>query len=195
LSYHVIYVTGPPATGKSTLVRLLEQSIKPVKLFAYSQVLAESLTLKLAATISQDKLREESAKIITQQDVQAADRDLLALVNGCRGCCNIIVDSHAVTKETYGFRITAFSMEMLLAIRPTLLVSLYSAPAVVIDRIASSPQGRPVVSEFEAEFHNFLQASVAVNYGMQLGLPVYFLDAERSPDALCAEIVKRVSDS
>lgn len=110
---------------------------------------------------------------------------------GCnRASCHIVIDSHAVTKERYGFRVTPFSIELLQEVRPTLICMLYTEPSVVMDRIRSNNQGRPTVTAFEAAFHCELQASVALIYGINLGLPVYLLDSSKSADSLTAEVLR-----
>ncbi len=59
-----------------------------------------------------------------------------------------------------------------------------------MDRIRSNNQGRPTVTAFEAAFHCELQASVALIYGINLGLPVYLLDSSKSADSLTAEVLR-----
>ncbi len=39
--FHVVYLTGAPATSKSTLVSLLMQSVRPLHAFSFSKVLAD----------------------------------------------------------------------------------------------------------------------------------------------------------
>jgi hypothetical protein len=50
---------------------------------------------------------------------------------------------------------------------------LFTNSKSVIQRIKQDPKGRPVVTPFEADFHCFTQMSVAISYGIQLGLPIY----------------------
>jgi adenylate kinase len=69
---------------------------------------------------------------------------------------------------------------------------LYTEPHVVINRIAANNQGRPQISQFEANFHTELQASVATTYGILLGVPVYLLDSNRPVGELANEIIKRL---
>lgn len=190
--YEVVYLTGPPATGKSTLVSTLVQSVKPIIAFTYSKMLAEYIERRQDTTLEENQLRKESAGIITPADVTAVDLQLIDLVNEKRQQSHIIIDSHPVTKERYGFRVTAFSGEMLKAVRPTMVCMLYTEPHVVIDRIAANDQGRAQISSFEANFHTELQAGVATTYGILLGVPVYLLDSNRPIIELADEIIKRL---
>ncbi|MEQ1921604.1 MAG: ATP-binding protein [Pyrinomonadaceae bacterium] len=190
--YEVIYLTGPPASGKSTLVASLEKVFQPLKTFVYSKVLAEYLGEKSLKQYSQDQMREMSARVITPEDIESVDLRLLEFVRDNTAETHIIIDSHAVTKEEYGFRVTPFSLEQLQQLRPTMIVALYTAPSVVVNRISSNSQGRPQVSEFEAGFHCELQATVALTYGINLGIPVYLLDSDKSPNELAKEMVNRI---
>ena len=193
--YEVIYLTGPPASGKSTLVAVLEERLQPMKAFVYSKVLAEYLSQKSLDQFSQDHMREMSARLITPEDIEILDTQLLDFVADNVNKSHIIIDSHAVTKEKYGFRVTPFSLEKLRQLSPTLIFALYTSPSVVVNRILNNSQGRPTVSEFEAAFHCELQATVALTYGINIGIPVYFLDSDRPPSELADEITRRIKAS
>ncbi len=103
--YEVIYLTGPPASGKSTLVAVLEERVQPLKAFVYSKVLADYLSQKSVNRYSQDNLREMSARVITPDDIEIVDTQLLDFVADNINKSHIVIDSHAVTKEKYGFRV------------------------------------------------------------------------------------------
>lgn len=193
MAHHVIYLTGPPASGKSTLVETLENCFHPIKAFVYSKVLSDYVSKKLQNQVSQDDMREMSSRLISPEDIDTVDDQLLEFVAKNIATSHIIIDSHAVTKEKYGFRVTPFSLERLKRLNPTLIFALYTAPSVVIGRIRMNSQGRPTVSEFEANFHCELQATVALTYGINLGLPVYFLDSDKPPSELAKEIINRIS--
>jgi len=188
----VIYLTGAPATGKSTLCGTISQMLQPLKVFSYSRVLAEHVGCQCKTVLSQGDIRRESGRIVSPEDVRAVDEMLLNLVRTERDSTHIIIDSHAVTKEDYGFRATAFDMSQLTALSPTLIFVTYASSQVVIDRIATNDGGRPLVSGFEAGFHASLQASVAIHYAIHLGVPVYFLNSAQSPETLATQMVKRV---
>jgi adenylate kinase len=191
--YHVVYLTGPPATGKSTLMEAIEQAVRPLIAFSYSKALAEYVSTRHAASFSQADMRRHSAAVIGPEDVAAVDASLVKLVNEQRSSSHIVIDSHAVTKESYGFRVTPFNFAQLEAIRPTIIVVLYTEPSVVIERIARKSQGRPTPSPFEAAFHTELQGSVALIYGIHLGIPVYFLDSAKPTEDLVRELSRRMT--
>ena len=192
-SFHVVYLTGAPATGKSTLIERLKSSVEPIRGISYSRLLADYIAERDQRAIAEDHLREYSSQVVTPDDVNNVDDQLIEYVSEGRLHSHVIIDSHPVTKEQYGYRITAFSVEKLRAIRPTMIVVLYTEPSVVISRIQANNQGRPQISPFEAQFHSDLQASVAATYGVLLGVPVYLLDSSQSVEHLISVIANQLT--
>jgi len=189
-SFPVIYLTGAPASGKSTLARNLAAKFTNLRVFAYSEELRQFIGRRSCVALSEDKIRELSGVVVTADDVQALDRELVALVAAERGLRPVLIDSHPVTKERYGFRVTGFDEPTLQALDPDYVVCLYTSPEVILGRIARDPMGRPAVSEFEAEMHTQLQVAVAAQYGILLGKPVYLIDSSVEQEEL-VEIVAR----
>jgi adenylate kinase len=174
----VIYLTGAPATGKSTLSRNLAKQYPELLVFAYSEQLREHLAGKSGGpSVSESEIRQKSSLLVTPQDIDDLDQKLVDLVRETRVSRPVLIDSHPVTKEAYGFRVTGFSTDRLLQLKPDVIVCLYASNEVIISRISAHSQGRPVVSELEASFHTQLQASVATQYGVILGKPVYLVDS------------------
>jgi adenylate kinase len=191
-TFHVVYLTGSPATGKSTLLKGLQQVVKPLLSISYSALLAGYLNERDQAAYSREDLRKHSAAVVTPEDIAAVDSILLESIRQNRNSTHIVIDSHAVTKEEFGFRVTPFSLMQIEAIKPTLIICLFAKPEAVVNRIAQNSGGRPVPTVFEAAMHSELQASVAITYAMHLGLPVYFFDTDRPPEELMVEIVRRL---
>jgi adenylate kinase len=192
--YSVIYLTGPPATGKSTLVAGLERRVRPLQVYSYSKLLADHIAERDRTAVNQDEIRKQSARMVTAEDVAAVDIQLLATVEQQRTSSHVIIDSHAVTKEVYGFRVTPFSIKQVEALRPTHIIVLYTESSVVLERIKKNSQGRPLISTFEATMHNDLQGAVALIYGIHLGVPIYFLDSNRSFEQLVEEVARHMSE-
>ena len=171
----VIYLTGAPATGKSTLTKALKAYIADIQIFEFG----ERLTARLSGSgqvSDQADLRSRSAGAITLDDVRAVDQEMIDFVATHRATRPVIIDSHAVTKESYGYRVTPYSLKEFEKLGPTQIWMLYTAPEVALRRIAANAQGRPQITEEEARFHTQLQASVAITYGMQLGTAVHFFE-------------------
>src|SRR5262245_45273123 len=118
----VIYLTGAPATGKSTLARNLKRAFPDLIVFSYSERLREFLARKsMSPAVSESEIRQHSASIVTPKDIEDLDAELIELVRTSRDQKSILIDSHPVTKESYGFRVTAFSVEKLKALNPDLV--------------------------------------------------------------------------
>lgn len=176
-SYEVVYLTGAPASGKSSLARGLKKSISPLIVYEYGKVLTDYLNKGKQKGIRQEHLRKQSSNIAKPSDIKAVDDYLLRHVSAKRGKMHVIIDSHAVTKESYGFRVTSFRLDQVANLSPTFIVCLYADAQTTRSRIQVNAQGRPQISIFEADFHTHLQSSVALSYGTQLGVPVYLLDS------------------
>lgn len=188
--YEVIYLTGAPAAGKSSIAEQLSTAISPIEVFNYGAEFTKHLANKHGGSFHQDDVRRNSSVLITPEDVESLDRLLLERVNEHRHASHFVIDTHAVTKEAYGFRVTPFSLQQFAELRPTKIVVMYVSPEITVSRIARNAGGRPMVTEFESGFHTALQASLAITYGSSLGIPVYYLDSDKEP----AELLKWFSD-
>jgi adenylate kinase len=187
----VVYLTGAPATGKSTLTRALKVRIPDLQIFEFGERLTARLT-DSGQVSDQADLRSQSARAITLDDVRAVDRELLDFVATNRATNPVIMDSHAVTKESYGYRVTPYSLKEFEKLGPTQIWVLYTAPEVARQRIIADAQGRPQITEEEARFHTQLQASVAITYGMHLGTAIHFFDSAVPREQLVDQLVARL---
>ena len=189
----VIYLTGAPASGKSSTVQLLAAADPGLLVWEYGARLTAYIQERNAALTQQDELRKHSASIVTPEDIEKLDSMLLAFVSAHRSTRNIIIDSHPVTKEVFGFRITPFSLERIAHLAPDEIWMLYASAHSTIDRITTNPAGRPTISEEEATFHTSLQAAVASTYGIALGRAVHLFDSTLDRTALIARMQARLS--
>lgn len=188
----VIYLTGAPAAGKSSTTRQLSEQISDLMVWEYGARLTEYCANKLVRAVKQDELRAQSAAIVTPEDVENVDIALLAFVRDHRTTQNIIIDTHAVTKEDFGYRITPFSLEQFAELAPDEIWVFYASPDDTRERIEKDAGGRPPVSEEDARMHTMLQASVAATYSMSLGRPAYLFDTSAPREQLVALLVDRL---
>lgn len=142
--------------------------------------------------MDQEELRARSAEVVRPEDVDGLDEKLLDQVDKLRGKRPIVIDSHPVTKESYGFRITAFSEDKIQRLQPDEIWVLFAAPDVIRGRIQRAPAGRPMISEEEARTHTVTQASVAATYGVLVGAPVYLFDTDQDQEKLVSILLKRL---
>lgn len=191
--HKVIYLTGAPAAGKSSTTKLLMSRATDILVWEYGSRLTDYCKHKYPGISSQTQIRTQSAQLITSGDIEALDQELLAFVDKNRLENHIIIDSHAVTKEESGYRITPFSLSQFAALSPDEIWVLYASPEETRRRIAENSGGRPLVTEEEARMHTMLQASVAATYSMSIRCPVYLFDTASPRDALVERLAERLS--
>lgn len=191
--FKVVYLTGAPAAGKSSTLRLLTEQVPDIVVWEYGARLTELLQARSSEIKSQDEVRANSAKVVTPADIAELDQRLLAFVEQNRGRRPVIVDSHPVTKERYGYRITAFSLAQIQRLAPDEIWVFIASPTETLRRIESDAGGRPQVSEEEARFHTALQASVAATYGVLSNADVYAFETAGSREKLIEHLRERLA--
>lgn len=127
----IVYLTGAPATGKSTLCGQLA-TLPNVRHFSFSERLRDRLNQRMNTALDESDIRRLSAQAVTPADVDAVDEALTREADEVRETGGyLVIDSHPVTKEDYGFRVTPFSVERLRQLRPDKLIGLYAPPGVL----------------------------------------------------------------
>jgi adenylate kinase len=192
--FEVIYLTGAPAAGKSTAAKLLVERVAPLEVFEFGERLTTYLAQKDRSAIIQEDLRRQSANLVTPEDVQAVDQLLLQFVANARTRTHVVIDSHPVTKEGFGFRVTPYALDDFAKLAPTQIWVLYADPETTMARIGRDAQGRPAITAAEAALHTHLQASVATTYGMRVGRPIHLFDTSHlSPEEVVTMLAKRLN--
>ncbi len=186
----VVLITGAAGTGKSTLVETVLQRARPFKRLDYGQLLLEHKARQAGITMTYDELRRDSAGVITPADVFAVDEWVIEQLPTWRAETNIIIDSHPVTKESFGFRVTPYSLAQVTRIGFDAIVVLVGEPRSLADRISARPQGRPTVSAFQAGFQVQLQAAVAAIYSIICERPCFAIDTtELDPECVVETVL------
>lgn len=186
-----VYLTGAPSAGKSTTARALRERIPGLMLWEYGAELTRYVSDRSPETTQED-LRRLSANFISPEDISAVDEKLLEFVKTNRAAHPIIIDSHPVTKEDYGYRVTAFSADQIRVLSPDEIWVLFTPPEVAVDRINLAAEGRAKVNTEQARLHTSLQVSVAASYGIAAGRPVYLFDSSVDQQALVERLVVRL---
>lgn len=181
-------MTGAPASGKTTLAMTLAQHVRPLRCIDFGQLLLDRLKA-VGPELSYERMRSESSGVISPIDVATVDEELLASISEWRSETNVLIDSHAVTRARFGFRVTASSQELLLKLHLDAVIVLRCEPEELVRRISSEPHGRLSVTVAEATEHHFLQEAIALIYGVVCGCPVFVLDSGCKPDELAKKAV------
>ena len=188
----LIYLTGAPATGKSTAGRELARLRSDIEFISYSTELVNYVNSKKQnTTLDSNTIRQLSALAITPEDVEAVDSELVKQCQVNIRQKHIFIDSHPVTKETYGFRVTGFRLDILQALSPDLIICFYASSDVITQRIQANSGGRPLPSPYELEMHNQMQVNLAINYGVIVGCPVYLIDSNKAVDEIIEIVLER----
>ncbi len=178
----LVYLTGAPASGKTTLGRYLEQNFSNVKYISYRDLLVAQIST--GTDLTTEVLRRAPSRRVTAADIQATDTILISTTAELRKSKHVLVDSHAISKETFGFRYTPFKPDHAAQFAPDAIVCLYADPAELSKRIQANPEGRPLPSEFELSMHVTLQATAAAHYAYSVGTPCHFLNSATSLEQL-----------
>lgn len=190
----VVYLTGAPASGKSTLIRGLAKARTDVKVFEYGRAMSEKLSGKQAAQrkVSQEELRGGTEGHVTQADIDELDAHMTTWVHQHRSRKHLIIDSHHVTIERYGFRLAPFSQDKLNALNIDEFWLLVLDNSVTVRRISSDPKGRRMPTPFQADFHTYLQSSLVSQYSVLTGCPLYVFDGSLPESDLVTFVSSRL---
>lgn len=190
----VILLTGAAGTGKSTLAACCEKHVQPLYKVDFGSILLDAVRAQGHPDLTYEQLRASSETIVNVDHVRAADTALIEKLPSLRTHTHVLVDSHAVTRQIYGYRITHYSLEQVKRIAFDVVLTTYCDPNTWIARHASNPQGRPALSPFEVQHHIFLQEAIALTYAVACGCPCYALDTTfESPDQLSQRVHRLVA--
>jgi len=188
----VIYLTGAPATGKSTLCNQLLNEHSNIEYISYSGELLDYIKNKPHQTgLDHKTLREKSSSVITKDDVDSVDKIIEEKCRHTRLTKNLIIDSHPITKEDYGFRVTGFNVDILREISPDIIICLYADPTIILNRIISDSDGRLIPSLFDVNIHIQSQINLSMTYGIITDSPVYLIDSDQSLSELVSIVANR----
>lgn len=184
----LLYLTGAPASGKSTITNAISQIEPSIQIIRYSDEIKNFYTESKRGQFTTQQLRVESSKIISYSDISNIDQYILKKIQ-TSAADYIVLESHAITSESYGFRATPFSVQMLEMIAPKLIVCLYSETDLIFERIKDNPQGRLLQSAENIQVGQLLQMSLALQYGILSNAEIHFINTHQESQVVAQQLV------
>jgi adenylate kinase len=187
----VVLLTGAPGVGKSTLRSALSRQVPGLQAFDYGKLLLERKAAE-GVKVEYQELREKSSGLITPADVGSVDDWVIERISELRQHSDVVLDSHALTAETYGLRAVPFSAGQLQKLKLDAVLVLRSDPAVLLRRAQQKPDGRRDVPEDLMRELQILQESVGISYAIACGCPIFFIDTTHRGQEEVAEVAMAV---
>jgi len=175
--FKVVYLTGAPASGKSSVCSAVKAKVPKTVIFRYGKVLTDYVKQRMT-DVTQEGLRSSSSMIVHPSDVKEVDRQMVEFVSRERSKNHVIIDTHALTRELYGFRMTPVSEKDIKAISPNFMVTLMASPQTTRERTRKKAEGRPQLSDWQFQLQTSLQNTIPVTYSIICGAPAYFIENE-----------------
>ena len=185
----VVLLTGVPAVGKTTLARYARERIAHLHVVTFGEMIFEARQRE-EPTITYQEMRASPTKQAAGDSIAEATELLIERAGELRRTSNVLIDSHAVAKDDYGFRITPDSEAVLKRLMLDAVIVLHARPDTVLARMQSSPAGRRIVTPRQLATHEALQDAVAVAYAVASGCPVYVLEASSELDESLASLLR-----
>lgn len=181
----IIYVTGAPGTGKSTLIKALQTRFSNAEVFSYGAHMARHLQARYGSSAPDAlSLRGGTDQHVTIEDIRSVDQTMVSWTVERQAGRLLLIDTHQVTLETTGLRFIPFQVSDLDSLPLTMIWLLSAAAESVVNRIASSPKGRIVPSVHEAETHAAIQYSVAVMYAIRKNIELRVFNGDNPPSTV-----------
>jgi len=179
-TFETILLTGIAAVGKSTLSRTIGKT-SGFKSFEYGAELFNQAHQE-HPEITYAQTRSHAETYISDEHVRHTDEALQLFIQQYRNECHVVIDSHAISRERYGFRSEPFGPGGLQRASFSRIVCLYCEPAVIAERIKANADGRQTLTIPELELYQQLQSSVAITYSTIAGIPLHFINSNASPE-------------
>lgn len=171
----VILLTGAPGTGKSTLRRALGERVSSLDHFDYGELLRRRKE-RHGTKLTYEELRTQSASVISPTDVASTDEWVIGEISRIRTRRHVVIDSHALTRESFGFRAVPFSLGQLTELKLDAVIALRCDPDVLLTRVEQNSGGRRALTPELAREIQLLQESLGLTYCVACGCPAYIID-------------------
>lgn len=173
----IALLTGPPGVGKTTVAsRVADLYPDNVKSVGFGQLVYKAVASRLR--LSYQDFRSSAAEVTTAADLSRAAAELASLAAAARngnGC--LLVESHAVARETFGWQANPDSPSLLAVYAYDILIHLDAPSQLILSRTRSDDGGRLARDERDITVLAAMQMAVSVYYAATLGVPLNVIDA------------------
>ncbi|MQA87593.1 MAG: hypothetical protein GEV03_23965 [Streptosporangiales bacterium] len=129
---------------------------------------------RLGKHVSYEAFRSNSADMVARQDITAATDRAASFIRQQTSAGKVtLVDSHAVSKEHYGWRGVPDSADLLHRFSYSWIVQLYVSAELILERTREHRDGRLAATPEEVAVLQQLQMTVSVYYAGQLGCALH----------------------
>jgi adenylate kinase len=189
----LIYLTGVPGSGKTTASTILESNFSDIHVIRYGDVIRDKLN-EQGASLQHANLRELSSEVITINTLDSVDNTIYSLIQQFINSKNVILESHGVTREDYGFRVTPFkSQHDLLRLNIHAVVYISSPSGIILQRVEQERMGRKEVAEEQLNVNLRVQESMALNCATICGCPLYIVENYSSIEQFKSQLIPLLS--
>lgn len=165
----------------STVARqLTDRNSKVVETISFGQLLHLAVERRLATRINYAKFRAAAASLVTPSDFEEASIELTNNTTASDPNRWLIVDSHAVAREQFGWQANPDTPGTLQQYAYDVIILLDAPSRVVLKRIRKTPNGRLVKTERDVAILAALQQGIATYYSGTIGCPLWVIDAQPS---------------
>ena len=185
----IVYLTGAPGTGKSSLAQSLAERFSNVKIFSYGERMVNRLQSTTRLIKDQVELRGGPDPVVMPADILAVDREMVAWVQSTRVGRLLLIDTHQVTLEQACLRFVPFQPSTLDELPLTRIWFLSAAAETVVQRTTKQQMGRIIPSINTAALHASAQLAVAVHYSVVKGVELRMFDSDCSMDRLAEKAI------
>lgn len=182
----VFLITGQPGVGKTTTCRILADTYPEFVSLSFGAIILDEVRREHPSA-EEAQLRHRVTALVTRDVLNRATLTLRQAIAGLEGGWALI-DSHAVSQDAYGFRSTPDGRSYFDKITYSAIINLYLSEELLLQRLEGDRQGRHGATVADLQRLFTLQAAASTLYCSLSECPLYYVNAERSPDEVASVV-------